>query len=134
MLHLAACQFGFVTVRHLAMSCALLTARTDRCRVQRPAHHDLAEVASGYKTAPVLTRRYTGCRESGGGQLGLDSDFDFWSPTQVPAIVQLHRPGATLAWKPEGSEDFDRPAWRAVQVSAGFNHTAAVIEMAATVE
>ena len=70
-----------------------------------------------------------GCRESGGGQLGLDNDFDYWSPTQVPAIVPLPSLGEMLPWKPEGSEDFDPPAWRVVHVSAGFNHTAAVIEM-----
>ena len=69
-------------------------------------------------------------RESGGGQLGLDSDFDYWSPTQVPAILPLHSPGGMLAWKPKGSEEFASPAWRVVHVSAGFNHTAAVIEMA----
>jgi len=48
----------------------------------------------------------------------------------VPTIVPLNSAGGMLEWKPQGSEDFASPAWRVVHVSAGFNHTAAVIEMA----
>ena len=50
----------------------------------------------------------------------------------MPAIVPLRSLSEMLAWKPPGSEDFDPPAWRVVHVSAGFNHTAAVIEMEAS--
>lgn len=48
----------------------------------------------------------------------------------MPTIVPLNSAGGMLEWKPQGSEDFASPAWRVVHVSAGFNHTAAVIEMA----
>ena len=71
------------------------------------------------------------CRESGGGQLGLDSDFDYWSPTQVKSIMALGSTGNAVEWKADGADDLDPPNWRVAQVSAGFNHTAAVIEMAA---
>lgn len=44
-----------------------------------------------------------------GGQLGLGNDFDFWSPTEVA---------------------FDSvPEVKVLQVSCGFNHTAAVLEV-----
>ena len=89
-----------------------------------------AEVRTWSSLRSKLTQGSLACRESGGGQLGLDSDFDYWSPTQVPAIVPLHSSGGTLAWEHQGSEDFAEPAWRVVHVSAGFNHTAAVIELA----
>jgi len=48
----------------------------------------------------------------------------------VATIVPLDSSSGMLEWKPKGSEDFASPAWRVVQVSAGFNHTAAIIEMA----
>lgn len=54
---------------------------------------------------------------SSGGQLGLNNEFDYWGPTQVTDL-QI---GVDL----EGGE----PVWNAVQVSCGFNHTAAIIEV-----
>lgn len=54
---------------------------------------------------------------SSGGQLGLDNEFDYWGPTQITDL----QTGTEL----EGVQ----PVWNAVQVSCGFNHTAAVIEV-----
>lgn len=65
---------------------------------------------------------------STGGQLGLDTEFDSWSPTAVPQILG---PGGALIPQeiPSNEEDDAKVQWRAVQVSCGFNHSTAIVEM-----
>lgn len=58
---------------------------------------------------------------SSGGQLGLGDEFDYWAPTQVADLQ--------TAARQEVSAGQNAPVWNAVQVSCGFNHTAAVIEI-----
>lgn len=63
--------------------------------------------------------------KSSGGQLGLGNEFDYWAPTQVTDL------------QTEGSEDqpvqqeltLSAIRWKALQVSCGFNHTAAVVDV-----
>jgi alpha-tubulin suppressor-like RCC1 family protein len=65
---------------------------------------------------------------SGGGQLALGDDFDRWAPT--PVVRLALGDGRVLARRgPDG-----RALWRAVQVAAGLNHTAVVVEIAPHVE
>ena len=54
---------------------------------------------------------------SSGGQLGLGNEFDYWGATQV---INLQTGSET-----EASE----LVWTAEQVSCGFNHTAAIVEI-----
>ena len=66
---------------------------------------------------------------SSGGQLGLGNEFDYWAPTQVTDLQtdgvedQPGQPGQ------QASTD-SVLKWKAVQVSCGFNHTAAVVDVA----
>lgn len=63
-----------------------------------------------------------------GGQLGFDSEMDCWSPAIVPQIIGPG--GAAIAHEIPASETDDaRYQWRTVQVSCGFNHSAAIVEM-----
>mmetsp|Transcript_11901 Transcript_11901/g.35616 ORF Transcript_11901/g.35616 Transcript_11901/m.35616 type:complete len:420 (+) Transcript_11901:310-1569(+) len=65
---------------------------------------------------------------SSGGQLGLDSEFDFWEPATVPAVVTPA--GGSLLQEAPATLDQDASFnWRCLQVSCGFNHSAAVVEM-----
>lgn len=57
---------------------------------------------------------------SSGGQLGLGNEFDYWAPTQV----------TDLRLSVDGRAQPDlASSWKAVQVSCGFNHTTAIIEL-----
>ena len=67
-------------------------------------------------------------RQSSGGQLGLGNDFDYWTPTPVPAIRRGEGGAQSVLQRAEGADPYALPEWRVCQVSAGFNHTAAVIE------
>ncbi|KAK9811244.1 hypothetical protein WJX72_000524 [[Myrmecia] bisecta] len=58
-----------------------------------------------------------------GGQLGLGNDFDYWIHTNVEWL-QLDEVDLIKQSTRDGHQ-----AWRVVQASCGFNHTAAVIEM-----
>ena len=58
--------------------------------------------------------------ESEGGQLGTGSDFDAWEPVEVP---NLSHGGSML----QNNEHTMR--WRAVQVTCGFQHSAAIVEL-----
>ena len=66
--------------------------------------------------------------KSSGGQLGLGTDFDYWAPAQITDLqtgrgndqASLHAIGASTA------------SWKALRVSCGFNHTAAVLEIHST--
>ena len=60
---------------------------------------------------------------SSGGQLGLGNEFDYWAPTQITDLqtaIQDKQPPESVAPAAE---------WRALQVSCGFNHTAAVVQI-----
>ena len=61
-----------------------------------------------------------------GGQLGLGSEFDYWSPAAVESVVLPS--GARLAQRQRGGE---RLAWKVLSVACGLNHTVAVLEVAA---
>jgi alpha-tubulin suppressor-like RCC1 family protein len=65
---------------------------------------------------------------SGGGQLALGDDFDRWAPTPVARLALGD--GRVLARRGRDG----RALWRAVQVAAGLNHTAVVVEIAPHVE
>lgn len=62
---------------------------------------------------------------SSGGQLGLGNEFDYWAPTPV---ADLHTDGGK---DQPGQQAATESAlkWKAVQVSCGFNHTAAVVDI-----
>ena len=62
-------------------------------------------------------------RRSSGGQLGLGNEFDYWAPTQVTDL-QL----AAGALQEGPASNAISSSWKAMQVSCGFNHTAAVVE------
>jgi len=59
-----------------------------------------------------------------GGQLGLGNDFDYWTPT---AVSELHIRGRALQQFVEGYD----ARFMFASVACGFNHTAAVVEVAA---
>ena len=54
---------------------------------------------------------------SSGGQLGTGNEFDYWKPTVIDTIEDEE--GRTLL----------ASRWSALQVSCGFNHTAAIIDV-----
>ena len=56
---------------------------------------------------------------SSGGQLGLGNEFDYWAPTNV---AELQVDGGTPPQQQQAIVD-----WRTLQVSCGFNHTAAIV-------
>lgn len=58
----------------------------------------------------------------------MGNDFDYWSPTAVTAVSRGADGKQRIVQRPEDADPFDAPEWRVCQVSAGFNHTAAVIE------
>jgi len=62
---------------------------------------------------------------SSGGQLGLGNEFDYWAPTQVTDL-QVSGGGET---QPDLQQPEVASSWKALQVSCGFNHTAAIIEV-----
>ena len=64
----------------------------------------------------------------GGGQLGQDSDVDYWAPARV-GRVQVGAAGVLPQLASDGHQ-----LWRAVQVSCGLNHTVAVLELAEDVD
>lgn len=55
---------------------------------------------------------------SSGGQLGLGDENDRWEPAAVTQLRWDH-------------QNLSLNSWRAVQVSCGMNHTAAVVEILA---
>lgn len=57
-----------------------------------------------------------GSQGSSGGQLGVGDENDRWEPA---AVTQLHWDHRILL----------QDSWRAVQVSCGMNHTAAVVQV-----
>lgn len=63
--------------------------------------------------------------QSSGGQLGLGNEFDYWAPTLV-SDLQMSESGALQS---EAQEPVLAARWKALEVSCGFNHTAAVIEV-----
>ena len=64
---------------------------------------------------------------SSGGQLGLGNEFDYWGPTQVTDL-QL----AAETEQQGNKSTAITTTWNALQVSCGFNHTAAVVETTST--
>ena len=62
---------------------------------------------------------------SSGGQLGLGDEFDYWAPTQITDLQ------TAIQDKQPPLQEFVKPAaqWTALQVSCGFNHTAAVVQI-----
>lgn len=124
------------------------------------------QVSCGWKHAAALTGHgalyswgwggsagdsysFAGAPGSTGGQLGMENEFDYWSPTlverlQVDETDVRHwrgdegddRAADTAGDASADEDDFsDLPLsaglghWRFAQVSAGFNHTAAVVEI-----
>uniref|UniRef100_A0A061R106 Ultraviolet-b receptor uvr8-like n=1 Tax=Tetraselmis sp. GSL018 TaxID=582737 RepID=A0A061R106_9CHLO len=67
-----------------------------------------------------------GGEAASGGQLGLGDDFDRWTPQRLSSVIL---DGGRVAEAAGGGEA--APRVRFLQVSCGFNHTAAVIEVAA---
>lgn len=64
---------------------------------------------------------------SSGGQLGLGNEFDYWAPTQV---TDLQTDGGHHHDQLGQQEPISSVLkWKAVQVSCGFNHTAAVVDI-----
>ena len=61
--------------------------------------------------------------KSSGGQLGLGNEFDYWAPTQVTDLQTGSGGDEPVQQEPSLS----KMRWRALQVSCGFNHTAAVV-------
>ena len=61
----------------------------------------------------------------GGGQLGLGSDFDYWSPTGVTHLATGPGGGGGVPQYGAGGHQL----WRALQVSCGMNHTAIIFEV-----
>ena len=59
--------------------------------------------------------------DSEGGQLGTGQDWDCWDPTAVPVLACGEQ-----AWT--NYEDGPQ-SWRATQISAGFQHSAAIVEL-----
>lgn len=88
-------------------------------------------VKPGLLTDPRLKTLLLTFRKSSAGQLGLGNDFDFWQPTVVKQICRGPDAEQPIVQRSEDAELYDPPAWRVCQVSAGFNHTVAVIETAA---
>ena len=64
---------------------------------------------------------------SGGGQLGLGNEFDYWAPARVE-WVQSGAGAGVPQLDAEGHQ-----MWRVLQVACGLNHTAAVVEISAEV-
>ena len=56
-----------------------------------------------------------------GGQLGLGDESDHWKPTRVSHLADESR---ILI-----NEDTEAKRWKAVDVSCGLNHTAALIDI-----
>lgn len=56
-----------------------------------------------------------------GGQLGLGDENDYWSPTKVSQLAD----GGSI----HTNEDHSRISWRALDLSCGLNHTAALVEV-----
>ena len=65
-------------------------------------------------------------QHSSGGQLGLGSELDWWGPTRVHSIQDQQ--GAVV--QQHGDTESGSARWLMKQVACGFNHTAAVIEVA----
>lgn len=63
--------------------------------------------------------------KSSGGQLGLGSEFDYWAPTQVTDL----QTGGGEDQPVQQAPTVPQIRWRALQVSCGFNHTAAVVTL-----
>ena len=63
---------------------------------------------------------------SGGGQLGLGNDFDYWAPAPVTHLATGPGGGGGV---PQYDGGDGHQLWRVVQVSCGMNHTAAVFEV-----
>ncbi|KAL3157516.1 hypothetical protein ABBQ32_011978 [Trebouxia sp. C0010 RCD-2024] len=62
---------------------------------------------------------------SSGGQLGLGNEFDYWAPTQVTDL----QTGGCEDQADQQAPTLSQISWRALQVSCGFNHTAAVVTL-----
>lgn len=105
------------------------------------------QVASGWKHCAALTGHgalytwgwggsmgstygFEGGPGSTGGQLGLGNEFDYWQPTQVEWLQLDDTDVRRWRGDPESEDDpsCGRGEWRFQQVSAGFNHTAAVVD------
>ena len=56
-----------------------------------------------------------------GGQLGLGDDNDYWKPTRVKHLANDYEIHSNES--PEGGN------WRAIDISCGLNHTAAIVEI-----
>ena len=111
----------------------LLFCMFSRCTLPVYTILSLKQVAAGWKHSAALGQDgqlftwgwggsvgSTTNLESGrssGGQLGLGNEFDYWGVTQVTDL----QTGADM----QSSE----PVWKAIQVSCGFNHTAAIVEI-----
>lgn len=65
---------------------------------------------------------------SGGGQLGLGNENDYWEPAKV-LRVNMGAGGDLPQLAANGHS-----LWRALQVSCGLNHTAAIVEISNDVE
>jgi len=63
--------------------------------------------------------------QSSGGQLGLGNEFDYWKPTQVTDLLM----SGNGTPESEPTAPILASSWKAMHVSCGFNHTAAVIEI-----
>lgn len=109
--------------------------------VPQGQHIPLTEVAAGWKHSLGLTgdgRMYSwgwsgavggaGPFEApgdfGAGQLGLGDDMDQWEPIQVCCVAY----GARKVLDVRHHHVSGATSWRALQVAAGRNHSAAVIE------
>lgn len=68
--------------------------------------------------------------EQDAGQLGQGNDADYWQPMPVRRL-ETRPAGEVLAAAAEDARAGGAPTWKAVQVSCGLNHTAAVVEVPA---
>ena len=65
-------------------------------------------------------------QHSSGGQLGLGNELDWWGPTRVQSIQDQQ--GAVA--QQHADTEAGKVLWLVKQVACGFNHTAAVLELA----